>query len=87
MEAVRQLAGVVFVLGLLGAVLWLLRGQGATAWRSGQSVVQQYGRLTLTPHHTLHVIRFGGRELLVAAHPQGCSVLADREDAGKGAAA
>jgi hypothetical protein len=32
-------------------------------------------RLALTPQHTLHVVRINGRELVVATHPQGCSVV------------
>ncbi len=33
-------------------------------------------RLALTPHHTLHVLRLRDREMLVATHPQGCTLLA-----------
>jgi hypothetical protein len=32
-------------------------------------------RVTLGPNHTLHLVRFGGRVLLVAAHAGGCSLL------------
>ena len=33
-------------------------------------------RLRLTPQHTLHLIRVGGQhDVLVATHPQGCSLL------------
>ncbi len=33
------------------------------------------GRLVLTPQHTLHLVCIPGREVLVATHPQGCSVV------------
>jgi hypothetical protein len=32
-------------------------------------------RLALTPQHTLHRIRVDGGEILLATHPQGCSVV------------
>lgn len=32
-------------------------------------------RLALTTHHTLHILRLRDRELLVATHPQGCTLL------------
>lgn len=32
-------------------------------------------RLPLTPSHSLHLIQADGRRLLVAVHPQGCTVL------------
>jgi hypothetical protein len=32
-------------------------------------------RLTLTPHHSLHLVELRGREFLVATYPQGCTLL------------
>ena len=32
-------------------------------------------RLSLTPQHSLHLLRVGDRQLVVATYPQGCSVL------------
>jgi hypothetical protein len=32
-------------------------------------------RLVLTPHHSLHLVRIQGREVVVATHPHGCSVF------------
>ncbi len=32
-------------------------------------------RLALTPQHTLHVLRLRDTEILVATHPQGCTLL------------
>jgi len=34
-------------------------------------------RLTLTPQHSLHLVRIQGREVVVATHPHGCIVLND----------
>ena len=87
MEALRQVLAVLFVLGLAVGAAWLARRKGKTITmpfleRKGPSPFQTAGRLSLTPQHTLHLVRFGGRELLVATHPQGCSVLADEKNAG-----
>ena len=32
-------------------------------------------RLTLTATHSLHLVRIGEREVVVATHPQGCTLL------------
>jgi len=34
-------------------------------------------RLALSPQHSLHLIDVNGRQLLVAVHPQGCTLLGD----------
>jgi flagellar biogenesis protein FliO len=35
-------------------------------------------RLALTPQHSLHLVRIGGREVVVATYPQGCVLLTER---------
>jgi flagellar biogenesis protein FliO len=32
-------------------------------------------RLALTPQHSIHLIRVHGREVVIATHPQGCTVI------------
>jgi flagellar biogenesis protein FliO len=32
-------------------------------------------RLSLTPQHSLHMVRVNGREFVVATHPQGCTLV------------
>jgi hypothetical protein len=44
-----------------------------------EPLLERLQHVVLTPQHTLHVLRFHGREMLVATHPQGCTLL-DRED-------
>jgi len=44
-------------------------------------------RLALTPQHTLHLVRIQGREVLVATHPQGCSVVTTATERAMGAGA
>jgi len=81
MEAIQQTLVVVFVLGLLGATLYWLRRQGVArfngknAGRSGARRMQSIERLSLTPQHSLHLVNVGGRVVLIAVSPGGCSVL------------
>jgi len=81
MEAIQQTLVVVFVLGLLGATLYWLRSKGLARFngkgigRSGGRRMQTIERLVLTPQHSLHLVNVGGRILLVAVSPGGCSLL------------
>lgn len=97
MEAVRPLLSVILVFALLGGLLWLVRkGDGLRSgprlmrrWRRDAEQgkpLQTLGRVALTPHHSLHLVRFGDRLLLVGTHAGGCRVL-DRLPAEKPAAA
>ena len=60
MEAIQQTLVVVFVLGLLGATLYWLRGQGMARF-SGKALgrgarrMQTVERLALSPQHSLHL--------------------------------
>ena len=76
----QQMLAVVMVLGLLGGTLWWLRRRGLAtvaglpiATRSG--TLQRLERLPLTPTHTLHLVKVGDRELLIACSPAGCQVI------------
>ena len=40
-----------------------------------QRALETIERLPLTPQHTLHVLRLREREILVATHPHGCTLL------------
>jgi Flagellar biosynthesis protein, FliO len=88
MDVLRQVFSVLLVFSLLGAVLWLLRRGGRISFRGftvpGVAMTRVQGdtrsmvaveRLALTPQHMLHRVRINGREVLVATHPQGCSVV------------
>jgi len=83
MDVLRQAFSVLLVFSLLGAVLWLLRRGGKISFRGlawkralGNSrTMVAVERLSLTPQHTLHIVRVDGRDVLVMTHPQGCSVL------------
>jgi len=81
MEVIQQTLVVVFVLGLLGATLYWLRGQGVARFngkgvaRGAARRMQTIERLPLSPQHSLHLVNVGGRTLLIAVSPGGCSLL------------
>jgi hypothetical protein len=86
----RTILSLIVVFSLLGLTVWKLgRGRGSlplARWTKvfkpnnsyGGPLIEKIERVVLTPQHTLHVLRFHGREMLVATHPGGCALL-DRE--------
>jgi flagellar biogenesis protein FliO len=87
----RQAASVVFVFALLAA-LWLIRRRGLPpVLRRGSArparSLHVVERLALTPRHTLHLlhvqIQSEGRELVVATHPEGCTLLMNAASLGE----
>jgi hypothetical protein len=77
-ELWREAAAVCAVFGLLGVAIWTLRSRaGIIGTRAGKSLTA-VERIALTPHHALHLVRAPGRELLVATHPQGCTLLLEQ---------
>ena len=81
MESVQQALAVLTVLGLLGAVLWWLRRRGMaqfafkTPGGGKRRSIQVIERMSLTPQHSLHLVRVANRTMLIAASPSGCSIL------------
>jgi len=95
MDVLRQVFSVLLVFSLLGGALWALRRGGRISWQGfarkrilghTRSMVA-VERLALTPQHTLHLICIRGREVLVATHPQGCSVVTTAAERAMGAQA
>lgn len=78
-DVLRQALGVLTVFALLGLAVWKLRSGVAFSWRapSGSPRLAATARIALSPQHTVHLLRVDRRELLIATHPQGCSVLTD----------
>jgi len=81
MDAVQPVLAVLFVLGLLGGTLYWLRAKGLARF-NGKGFSRQSGkrmqaleRLALTPQHSLHLVSVGGKTLLVAVSPGGCTVV------------
>jgi flagellar biogenesis protein FliO len=78
MEMVQQIAAVAGVLALLMGTLWWLRSRGLAglpARRKGGARLEVLERVQLAPQHALHLVRLGGRLLLVAVSPAGCTLL------------
>jgi len=77
MDVVEQMTAVVLVLALLGGSLWWLRRRGiagiALPRQRKQRRLEHLERLPLGPQHTLHLVRVGELELLVASSPSGCA--------------
>ena len=81
MEDLQPVLAVLFVLGLLGGALYWLRAKGLARFNGkslGRSETRQMRvleRLPLTPNHSMHIVSVGGRRLLVAVSPGGCTVV------------
>lgn len=81
MDLFQQLAGVLIVLGALGAVVLIGKQRGfigfALPVRSGGRPKRMLvlERLVLTPHHSLHLVTVDGRTVLVGVSPGGCQLL------------
>ncbi len=86
MEYFQQLVAVAGVLTALGAALWWLRRQGwagrgwaGRGWAGSlpkrRRELECVERLSLGPQHSLHLVRAGGRLMLVASSPSGCALI------------
>ena len=87
METIREALSVLAVLGLLAGALWLMRGRGLASFRTlgrEKKSLESIERLSLTPQHSLHLVRVGDRELVVATHPQGCGLLIEHRNGAAG---
>ncbi len=86
MENFQQLGAIVFVFSLLGGALWWLRARKMVTFgpaRPNISRLQVVDRVRLTPQHSVHILKTGDRELTIAVHPSGCTLLADTRIAGE----
>ena len=76
MEFFQQFTAVGGVLAGLAAVLWWLRRKGwAGSLPKRQKKLECLDRLALGPQHSLHLVRAGGRLMLVSSSPSGCALL------------
>lgn len=86
MDVVQPLAAITMVLALLGGALLVLKKRGAASFRMPgiSSTVPRrlevIERITLGPQHSLHLVRAGGRLLLVATAPTSCQLLSSEEE-------
>ncbi len=80
MDIVRQSLAITFVFALLWGALWFLRKRGNIRigfprTRAPHRVLESRGQLALGPQHSIHVIRIGERDMVVAVHPAGVTLL------------
>ncbi len=84
MDAIQPALAALFVLGLLGGALYLLRAKGLARFngrglggfaRQAGRQMHSIERLPLTPQHSLHLVSIGGRTLLVTVSPGSCTVV------------
>jgi len=78
MEFIEQWMAVAGVLALLAATLWWLRRRGWVASTvPKRRELECLERLPLGPQHSLHLVRAGGRLMLVSSSPGGCALISD----------
>jgi flagellar biogenesis protein FliO len=75
MDMFEPALAIVFVLGLLGGVLAILRRRGAVSFRTAAKNLEVVERVSLGPQHALHLVRAGSRSLLIATSPHSCHLL------------
>jgi flagellar biogenesis protein FliO len=84
MDIVRESLAIVLVFTLLAAALWVLRKKGWTGQRrtkAAAGAIELRGRLVLTARHSVHLVRVGDRNLILALHPDGVTFLGDAASA------
>jgi flagellar biogenesis protein FliO len=83
MDIVRQSLAIVLVFALLWTALWFVRKKKWTGLVRGTKpspgLLESRGKLVLTAQHSIHLIRAGDRNLLLALHPDGVTFLGDAE--------
>jgi flagellar biosynthetic protein FliO len=78
MDAIQPFAAIILVMALLGGALWALKKRGgATMFRTVSSPrrLEVVERISLGPHHSLHLVRAGDQLLLIATAPNSCQLL------------
>jgi flagellar biogenesis protein FliO len=80
MDIAQQSLALLLVFALLSTALWFVRKRGWTGTRRAKLVsgaLESCGKLPLTAQHSIHVIRVGDRNLILALHPEGITYLGD----------
>jgi flagellar biogenesis protein FliO len=81
MDVVQPLAAIVLVMALLGGVLLILKRRGAASFGLNGATgsvprsLEVVERVSLGPQNALHLVRAGGRVLLVVTGPNSCELL------------
>lgn len=82
MDIVRQSLAITFVFALLWLALWLLRKRAGNASNlranhHGAQVLESRGKLALSAQHSLHLVQVRDRQLVLAVHPGGMTLVCE----------
>jgi len=80
----RQFLGVLLVLGVLIAALYLLKQRGLARFTGmrvlggGQErVMKVVERIPLTAQHAVHLVQIGQRRVVIASSPRSCELITE----------
>jgi flagellar biogenesis protein FliO len=79
----RQFWGVLAVLGLLVAAIYLLKQRGLVRFRGvagiggTERIVKVVERIPLTAQHTMHLVQIGQRRVLISSSPGSCQLITE----------
>jgi flagellar biogenesis protein FliO len=78
----QQILAVFLVLGLLAVSLAMLKKRGIAKFNvslprrtTGSRQMEVVDRITLTAHHSLHLVRVRDRVILIGVSPSGCNTV------------
>ncbi len=77
MDLAFQMMAVLAVLAGLFVTVRLLARRSILPARKAPGLLSIEARLPLTAQHQLHLVHWGGKQLLVATFPGGCATLAE----------
>ena len=81
MEYLQQGLALLVVFGLLGTALWFVRTrQGPNLRIRGERKMQVIERVSLTPQHTLCLVKVGERLVMIGTAPSSCQLIQTVED-------
>ena len=76
-----MISSLAVVLGLFMLLVWLVRRSAPRSSGSvPKEVVEVFGRATITPRQSVHVVRFGSKMLLLSITPGGMEALSEITD-------
>ena len=80
MDGIGQISAVFFVMFLLAGCIWVLRAKGFATLNALQSrkrtgALQLVESLPLSAQHSIYLVRYRDRELLVAVSGASCNIL------------
>jgi len=78
MELTEQIAMVLAVFALLGALVWFTKRRGVSSFAPRRGKIRNLElleRVQLTPHHALHMVRVSDKVVLIGTAPSTCMLL------------